>query len=194
MRQLWSGRSSTPGPPQSHHNPPPTVPEGSLLVSVNGLLDSGPSALIDDVNSVRGVAAAADYKLRTNIGLARAFVRLALEKKRLSAYLKLLLSDATLLRELYSRHAFLRCEEEREQFLVHLLSLDAVDYYSFTRMLQKAEMVYRVAIVSPGGRGRGGPVSSTANAWICLRGHLGSSGVIPMPRSSPAFVEFSVRA
>lgn len=37
-----------------------------------------------------------------------------------------------LLRKLYKRYAFLRCEEEREQFLYHLLSLNAVDYFCFT--------------------------------------------------------------
>lgn len=35
-------------------------------------------------------------------------------------------------RKLYKRYAFLRCEEEREQFLYHLLSLNAVDYFCFT--------------------------------------------------------------
>ena len=32
----------------------------------------------------------------------------------------------------YKRYAFLRCEDEREQFLFHLLSLNAVDYFCFT--------------------------------------------------------------
>lgn len=35
-------------------------------------------------------------------------------------------------RKLYKRYAFLRCEDEREQFLFHLLSLNAVDFYCFT--------------------------------------------------------------
>lgn len=37
-------------------------------------------------------------EIRTDVGQARAFVRLALEKKVLSAHLKTLLSDAGLLR------------------------------------------------------------------------------------------------
>uniref|UniRef100_A0A5K3FFI6 UDENN domain-containing protein n=1 Tax=Mesocestoides corti TaxID=53468 RepID=A0A5K3FFI6_MESCO len=197
MRQLWGSgqrRASTPGRAEPSTTSTPTTPraaDGALVVSVASLLDAGGNSvasLLDDVEAVRTVASTAGYKLRTNIGLARAFVRLALEKKRLSAYLKLLLSDAVLLRELYLRHAFLRCEEEREQFLIHLLSLDAVDYYSFTRMLQKAELLYRVAVVSAG-RGRL-LVSSSANAWFCLRGHLGSSGVVALPRSSPSYLEF----
>lgn len=35
-------------------------------------------------------------------------------------------------RNLYKRYAFLRCEDEKEQFLFHLLSLNAVDYFSYT--------------------------------------------------------------
>ena len=35
-------------------------------------------------------------------------------------------------RSLYKRYAFLRCEEEREQFLTHLLTLNAVDLCCFT--------------------------------------------------------------
>jgi len=37
------------------------------------------------------------------------------------------------IRSRYRRYAFLRCEDEREQFLYHLLSLNAVDYYAFTK-------------------------------------------------------------
>lgn len=186
MRQLWGVTVSSQAASTA----------ASTEVCISSLLDSGSSnlssALVADVEGVKSVASfgGAGYKLRTNIGLSRAFVRLALEKKRLSVYLKLLISDAALLRELYSRHAFLRCEEEREQFLVHLLALDAVDYYSFTRMLQKAELTYQVALIC-GNKGRN---TSTANLWLCLRGHLGSSGVVQVPRSSPTFVKFNVSA
>lgn len=76
------------------------------------------------------VQAMADVK--TGIGMARAWVRLALEKKQLSKHFRVLLSDQNLLRGQYKRSAFLRCEEEREQFLYHLLSLNAVDYFCFT--------------------------------------------------------------
>ncbi|KAL5970649.1 DENN domain-containing protein 5B [Taenia solium] len=195
-RSLWTptrSRSITPAVSSSESPGPSRLHDNALVISVSSLLDAGGSsvtALLDDVEAVKSVASSAGYKLRTNIGLARAFVRLALEKKRLSAYLKLLLSDSVLLRELYSRHAFLRCEEEREQFLVHLLSLDAVDYFSFTRMLQKAEMLYRVAIVSGGGGRARLTLAFSANAWVCLRGHLGSSGHVPLPRASPSYVEF----
>lgn len=70
--------------------------------------------------------------IKTHIGYTRAWVRLSLEKKLLSRHFRTLLSDDTLLRSLYKRSAFLRCEEEKEQFLYHLLTLNTVDYYSFT--------------------------------------------------------------
>lgn len=70
--------------------------------------------------------------IKTHIGFARAWVRLALEKKLLSKHFRTLLSDTALLRMLYKRSAFVRCEEEKEQFLYHLLTLNTVDYFCFT--------------------------------------------------------------
>lgn len=78
----------------------------------------------------RNILAMSDVK--THIGYARAWIRLALEKKQLSRHLRTLLSDAALLKSLYKRSAFVRCEDEREQFLYHLLTLNAVDYFCFT--------------------------------------------------------------
>lgn len=71
-------------------------------------------------------------EVKTEIGYARAWLRLSLEKKLLSVHLATLLSDAELLRSLYKRYAFLRCDDEKEQFLSYILSLNAVDYYCFT--------------------------------------------------------------
>lgn len=70
--------------------------------------------------------------VKTVLGMARAWVRLALEKKQLSRHLRTLLSDSNILKIQYKRSAFLRSEDEREQFLYHLLSLNAVDYFCFT--------------------------------------------------------------
>lgn len=80
--------------------------------------------------SYRNILAMTDIK--THIGFARAWVRLALEKKLLSKHFRTLLSDTALLRMLYKRSSFLRCEEEKEQFLYHLLTLNTVDYFCFT--------------------------------------------------------------
>lgn len=131
------------------------------------------NSLITDINSVQAISS-----VKTDIGFARAFVRLALEKKLLSAHLTRLLIDTKLLRYLYERYAFLRCEEEREQFLIHLLSLNAVDYYSFTRMLTQAELIYQIFICN----GRKHGLDTTANCWIKLNGHLGSTQVVNLPR------------
>lgn len=71
-------------------------------------------------------------EIKTHIGYARAWVRLSLEKKVLSKHLTALLGNGKLLQDLYKRYAFLRCEDEKEQFLSYLLSLNAVDYFCFT--------------------------------------------------------------
>jgi hypothetical protein len=52
---------------------------------------------------------------QTEIGYARAWIRLALERKMLSHFLHVLLNDTVQLSTLYKRYAFLRSEEEREQ-------------------------------------------------------------------------------
>ena len=70
--------------------------------------------------------------IKTQLGYARAWVRLCLEKKLLFQHLTTLLSEEALLRTLYKRYAFLRCDDERDQFLYYLLSLNAVDYHCFT--------------------------------------------------------------
>ncbi|CAH8640019.1 unnamed protein product [Schistosoma bovis] len=131
-------------------------------------------SLIDDIHSIQSMKT-----VKTDIGFARAFVRLALEKKLLSAHLTRLLMDTKLLRHLYTRYAFLRCEEEREQFLVHLLSLNAVDYFSFTRMINQTEIIYEIFICT--GRKHSSGITSTANAWIKIHGHFGSTQVIKIP-------------
>ncbi|XP_018653923.1 putative rab6-interacting [Schistosoma mansoni] len=131
-------------------------------------------SLIDDIHSIQSMKT-----VKTDIGFARAFVRLALEKKLLSSHLTRLLMDTKLLRYLYTRYAFLRCEEEREQFLVHLLSLNAVDYFSFTRMINQTEIIYEIFICN--GRKHSSGSTSTANAWIKIHGHFGSTQVIKIP-------------
>ncbi|XP_030880648.1 DENN domain-containing protein 5B isoform X4 [Leptonychotes weddellii] len=84
-------------------------------------------SLIQDMRHIQNMS-----EIKTDVGRARAWIRLSLEKKLLSQHLKQLLSNQLLTKKLYKRYAFLRCEEEREQFLYHLLSLNAVDYFCFT--------------------------------------------------------------
>lgn len=89
----------------------------------------GPMAR-DLINDLKTIHTLKDVK--TDVGRARAFIRLSLEQKKLSKHLKTLLGDHTLLNGLYKPYAFLRCEEEREQFLMYLLTLNAVDLPCFT--------------------------------------------------------------
>lgn len=84
----------------------------------------------DLISDLRTIHTLKDVK--TDVGKARAFVRLSLERKKLSKHLKTLLGDQALLNSLYKPYAFLRCEEEREQFLMYLLTLNAVDLPCFT--------------------------------------------------------------
>ncbi|XP_052808274.1 DENN domain-containing protein 5B-like isoform X7 [Mya arenaria] len=117
--------------------------------------------------------------IKTDVGRARAWVRLALEKKLLSSHLKELLSDSYLLRNLYKRYAFLRCEDEREQFLYHLLSLNAMDYFCFTNAYTNTVVPYRVLIYPSL---KFGCTTTSANPWITFAGHMGETGIIEIPK------------
>ncbi|XP_058015526.1 DENN domain-containing protein 5A isoform X1 [Ahaetulla prasina] len=86
-------------------------------------------SLIQDMRHIQNIS-----EIKTDVGKARAWVRLSMEKKLLSRHLKHLLSDYELTKKLYKRYAFLRCDDEKEQFLYHLLSFNAVDYFCFTNV------------------------------------------------------------
>ncbi|KAI4485582.1 hypothetical protein M0802_012704 [Mischocyttarus mexicanus] len=122
-----------------------------------------PDSLIFDIRNIQAMT-----DIKTHIGYARAWVRLALEKKLLSRHLKTLLSDSELLRGQYKRSAFLRCEEEKEQFLYHLLTLNAVDYFCFTNNYPTTKLPYRVVIFPSR---KVSAATTTANGWIAISGH-----------------------
>lgn len=152
----------------------------------------------------RNILAMTDVK--THIGYARAFVRLALEKKLLSRHLRTLLSDTGLSRSLYKRSAFVRCDEERDQFLFHLLTLNAVDYFCFTntypttsKELQEGvrrsfwligilfllELPYRVVIFPSR---KNGSLMISANVWVSISGSLCETNQVYIPRNSLEFL------
>ncbi|XP_022829510.1 DENN domain-containing protein 5A isoform X2 [Spodoptera litura] len=138
-----------------------------------------PESLTFDMRNVQAMT-----DIKTEIGYARAWVRLSLEKKLLSKHLRELLADTTLLRSQYKRTAFLRSEEEREQFLYHLLTLNAVDYFCFTNTYPTTKLPYRVLIV-PSRKAS----QTTANCWISISGANGeSTPKIPIPRNTNEFV------
>lgn len=143
------------------------------------VLKAMPKSLTSDMKKVKAMT-----DIKTDVGFARAFVRLALEKKTLSTHLKELLADADLLRSLYKRYAFLRCEEEREQFLYHLLSLNAVDYFCFTNTFTNTIVPYKVLIFPST---KFGCFTTSANPWISIAGQLGETGVIEIPKGCLEF-------
>ncbi|XP_036889633.1 DENN domain-containing protein 5B isoform X1 [Sturnira hondurensis] len=132
-------------------------------------------SLIQDMRHIQNMS-----EIKTDVGRARAWIRLSLEKKLLSQHLKQLLSNQPLTRKLYKRYAFLRCEEEREQFLYHLLSLNAVDYFCFTSVFTTIMIPYRSVII---------PIKKlsnaiiTSNPWVCVSGELGDTGVMQIPKN-----------
>ncbi|PIO71737.1 hypothetical protein TELCIR_06359 [Teladorsagia circumcincta] len=87
-------------------------------------------------------------EIKTDIGCARAFVRFALGRKLLHRDLATLLGRSRLLSELYKQYAFVRYEDEREQFLYHILSLNAAQFRCFTNTFTKTKMDYQVVIVT----------------------------------------------
>uniref|UniRef100_A0A8C9XH94 DENN/MADD domain containing 5B n=1 Tax=Sander lucioperca TaxID=283035 RepID=A0A8C9XH94_SANLU len=131
--------------------------------------------LIQDMRHIQSMS-----EIKTDVGRARAWIRLSLEKKLLSQHLKQLLSRQALTKKLYKRYAFLRCEEEKEQFLFHLLSLNAVDYFCFTSVFTTIMIPYRVVII---------PIKklsnamTTSNPWVCVSGELGDSGIMQIPKN-----------
>ncbi|XP_046464167.1 DENN domain-containing protein 5B-like isoform X1 [Daphnia pulex] len=120
-----------------------------------------PESLIFDMRNVQNMA-----DIKTHLGYARAWVRLCLEKKLLYVHLTTLLSEESLLRTLYKRYAFLRCEDERNLFLTYLLTLNAADYHSFTHTYTNTVITYRVLIVQAKSN------MSTCRPYLLLSGTL----------------------
>ncbi|XP_067284256.1 DENN domain-containing protein 5B isoform X2 [Pseudorasbora parva] len=132
-------------------------------------------SVIQDMRHIQNMG-----EIKTDVGRARAWIRLSLEKKLLSQHLKQLLSNQALTKKLYKRYAFLRCEEEKEQFLFHLLSLNAVDYFCFTSVFTTIMIPYRAVII---------PIKklsnamTTSNPWLCVSGELGDSGILQITKN-----------
>ncbi|KAK1167163.1 DENN domain-containing protein 5B-like isoform X3 [Acipenser oxyrinchus oxyrinchus] len=132
-------------------------------------------SLIQDMRHIQNVS-----EIKTDVGRARGWIRLSLEKKLLSQHLKQLLSNQALTKKLYKRYAFLRCEEEKEQFLYHLLTLNTVDYFCFTSVFTTIMIPYRAVII---------PIKklsnaiTTSNPWVGVSGELGDSGVMQIPKN-----------
>ncbi|KAL1778238.1 DENN domain-containing protein 5A isoform X3 [Sigmodon hispidus] len=83
-------------------------------------------SLIQDMRHIQNSG-----EIKTDVGKDKTLARLSMEKKLLSRHLKKLLSDHELTKKLYKHYALLRYNDEKEQFLYHLLSFDAVHYFCF---------------------------------------------------------------
>uniref|UniRef100_A0A8D1MT37 DENN domain containing 5A n=1 Tax=Sus scrofa TaxID=9823 RepID=A0A8D1MT37_PIG len=156
-------------------------PSGIFLDSERRKSDAGSAmsplrvSLIQDMRHIQNIG-----EIKTDVGKARAWVRLSMEKKLLSRHLKQLLSDHELTKKLYKRYAFLRCDDEKEQFLYHLLSFSAVDYFCFTNVFTTVLIPYHILIVPS--KKLGGSMF-TANPWICISGELGETQILQIPRN-----------
>lgn len=119
-------------------------------------------------------------EVQTDVGKCRAWIRLSLECKQLQAHLKKLLSNRPLLQTLYKRFSLLRCEDERDQFLFHLLSLKAVDFSCFTNSFVKTAITYHVWIFPK--KQMSGASQTSANVYIVVSGDLNSTSKISVPK------------
>ncbi|XP_068745412.1 DENN domain-containing protein 5B-like isoform X1 [Montipora capricornis] len=137
------------------------------------------TSVLADMSHVQGMT-----EIRTDIGHARAWIRLSLEKKILSKHVKQVLSNTDLLRRRYKDYAFLRTDEEKEQFLYHLLSLTAVDFFCFTNGFQNTAITYKVVVKT--GKQLGGS-TTTAQAWMTLAGNITDTGVMKIPKNENEF-------
>ncbi|XP_078359146.1 DENN domain-containing protein 5B-like isoform X2 [Oculina patagonica] len=158
-----------------------TSPDISNMLQAIQLSQQQPtiSSVLADMSHVQSMS-----EIKTDIGHARAWIRLALEKKVLSKHLKQILSHTNLLSERYKEYAFLRTDEEKEQFLYHLLSLTAVDFFCFTNGFQNTAITYKVVIKT--GKQLGGS-TTTAQSWMTLAGSITDTGVMNVPKNENEF-------
>ena len=144
-----------------------------LKSQIQAVLQPPPTVLLDDLRIMADMS-----ELKTDVGRARAFVRLALEKKCLARYLAELLSNKDLTSQRYREYAFLCTEEEREQFLYHLLTLTARDFTCFTTGFLNTKMLYRVIVI---GEGKHFGLS-TSTLLVTIAGEYLDSGRHEIPR------------
>eukprot|EP00053_Salpingoeca_punica_P020133 m.208684 g.208684 ORF g.208684 m.208684 type:complete len:1399 (-) comp17801_c0_seq1:205-4401(-) len=135
------------------------------------------SEVLNDIQAVSDMSF-----LRTDVGRARAWIRLCMEKKTLSKHLHDLLKSEEFLRGLYHSHAFLLQEENREQLTHHLMSLTTVDFSSFSSNYAPATVAYDICIYTA----KGFRAGTSANVIITLVGEHGCTKPIYRPRG-PSF-------
>lgn len=118
--------------------------------------------------------------LHSDLGRGRAWIRLCLEKKCLSARLEQILQCEDVLRSMYRDYAFLRHPEYYVQLVNHLLSFTTVDFHAFSCNYPPAEVTYRMRINT----GKGFRAGTSANVSVTVIGDHDSVGPLQRGRSS----------
>uniref|UniRef100_A0A5S6Q9G9 UDENN domain-containing protein n=1 Tax=Trichuris muris TaxID=70415 RepID=A0A5S6Q9G9_TRIMR len=124
--------------------------------------------------------------IKTEIGYARAFIRLALERKLLYKHLKTLLECESQLESMYDPYAFLMHDEEKEQFLYHVLSLNAAEFYCFTSTFNQTKITYEVQLVFSGGSRFIFPLGQLSICFV-LTGSLNRTELIRVTKNAASF-------
>ncbi|RDD41175.1 DENN domain-containing protein 5A [Trichoplax sp. H2] len=122
-------------------------------------------------------------EIETDSGFTRAFIRLCLEKKCLSDHFRELLYKCDFIRQNYKDNAFVVGEEEREQFLYHLLSLNAVDFFCFTDYYLTFDHMYRIVIIN----GKEAHAVTSAKCWLKIFGSHRISDIVNIPQEQDVF-------
>uniref|UniRef100_A0A7M5X9F3 DENN domain-containing protein 5A n=1 Tax=Clytia hemisphaerica TaxID=252671 RepID=A0A7M5X9F3_9CNID len=158
-----------------------SLPTTPTMPSIDSRRQQELVARLDFLSNLKTVL---DMKeIKTDTGYARAWTRLALEKKTLAKELRLLLGNKKILSTRYKDYAFIRTDDEIEQFLFHLLSLNAVDFYCFTNGFSNTLITYKVQVVM--GKQMGS--ATTANCWLNLAGKSGNTGTVNIPKGDLEF-------
>lgn len=171
----WTGGSSTESTPEG--SPRKRSSSRAHSPDPKQVMPPLPTHIAYDLKNVLRMT-----EIKTDIGYARAFVRLALERKLLHKHLKTILSNTALLQQIYKRYAFLRCDDEKEQFLYHVLSLNAAEFRCFTNTFTKTKMQYRVLLMSGNTRSM-----VSCPIWVLIAGSLCSTTVIDV---KPGVLDF----
>ncbi|CAF4275626.1 unnamed protein product [Rotaria sp. Silwood2] len=208
-RSASASRSQSPSNHRSHTLPRPQMSQhqsrsSALLATANSTLNLTSSdnmmkdnqsntSLVHDFHSIESCFGHNPVSVSASeIGFARAFVRLALERRLLSRHLSELFSNSDLLQALYKREAFLRADDGdlRKQFLAHIESLQLLDYKCFSNSYPDIDIIYHVIIVPTRARTTGISSTTSANPYIALAGILGSTKVISLPSKNTLEIKF----
>ncbi|CAF2531177.1 unnamed protein product [Rotaria sp. Silwood2] len=212
-RSASASRSQSPSNHRSHTLPRPQMSQhqsrsSALLATANSTLNLTSSdnmmkdnqsntSLVHDFHSIESCFGHNPVSVSASeIGFARAFVRLALERRLLSRHLSELFSNSDLLQALYKREAFLRADDGdlRKQFLAHIESLQLLDYKCFSNSYPDIDIIYHVIIVPTRARTTGISSTTSANPYIALAGILGSTKVISLPSKNTLEIKFKVKS